>query len=180
MSSALATRLMFAAAAAYRADKANMNSSAGVVAILGQVSKILESINAHCEDPSVKEHLGDFRREKTDRSFILTTNYIGMIIRWDQQYANVVDKNSTLTVEEYDSRLLLTAELGRSVQPRRPQRLRQTKYQPDLSPAGEHGWNEEGSSEFLSSDALAERCVIQFIDIMDRQAKGEVGYRGLF
>lgn len=61
-----------------------------------------------------------------------------------------------------------------------PREVRKTTYSPDLSLAREYGWKESGGNEFLSSTTLAERCVIQFMDLVERHADGcgqEMGNR---
>jgi len=46
---------------------------------------------------------------------------------------------------------------------------------PELSRDREYGWIEQGKpSQFLSSAALAEKCVIQFLDLAARADCGEV------
>jgi hypothetical protein len=171
---------VFAADEEFRAAKANMGSSDGIAAILREVSTVFQLVTKHCEEASVKKHLGEFRKEQRNRHYILTTNYVGMILRWQQTYANLLDEHSRLLVEEYDRRILLQAELSRSLLPRNPQRIRQNKYEPELSMARKYGWRKEQSTEFISSAALADACVVQFIDLIDRDAKGELGNRGLF
>jgi len=76
--------------------------------------------------------------------------------------------------------MLIQAELSRSRLLRNPQRIRQNKYEPELSTARQYGWRKEQSTEFISSAALAHTCVVQFIDLIDRDAKGELGNRRLF
>jgi hypothetical protein len=166
---------MFAADRQYRADRANMS----LAEVLSQLSQVLGHIDRNIKDPGLQTHLGDFRTEKQERAFILTTNQIGMIVRWRQQYGNLLE-NSEIVVEEYDGRLLLQAELARVIPIRRPEMIRQTSYLPDLAINREYGWKEKGSGGFLSSSALAERCMIQFIDLADRAAKGEIGDHGLY
>jgi hypothetical protein len=51
----------------------------------------------------------------------------------------------------------------------------ETKYDPDLSRALEYGWkSQRGLKNFLSSKELASQCIIQFLDLADRDRDGKV------
>ncbi len=46
--------------------------------------------------------------------------------------------------------------------------VREVNYLPDLSLTREYGWKQKGKSEFISSEALAEKCVISLLDLSSR------------
>jgi hypothetical protein len=163
---------IFAADARYRVDKAKINSPEGFGAVHVAVSELLSRIDDQCRELSSGGRVEPFRWERKNDACILTSNSVGMIIRWQQPFINVLDK-SALLVEEYDGRLLLTSELNLMLL-RTAEMLQRDIYVPELSRAREYGWRKEDEdTEFLTSAALAERCVIQFIDLLDRRARGE-------
>jgi hypothetical protein len=72
-----------------------------------------------------------------------------------------------LSVLEYSGQLALPGE--RLMRVFEPTVLRITDYLPELSRAREYGWIQERKpAEFLSSAALADRCVSQFFDLASR------------
>jgi len=79
--------------------------------------------------------------------------------------------NSCLSVEEYNGRLRFSDELWNQVIVRPPELLRRTEYEPQLSRARDYGWREEGDSEdeFMPSNTLAEKCVLQLLDSTQRK-----------
>jgi hypothetical protein len=49
-----------------------------------------------------------------------------------------------------------------------PRKDRELVYSPDLSLAREYGWKQDGKTEFLSTEALAEKCLIALLDLSSR------------
>jgi hypothetical protein len=79
-----------------------------------------------------------------------------------------------LIVHEFAGRLLLPGEQHRFLT-RQPREVHSVNYLPDLSRAREYGWkNESEENEFLSSCALAERCVISFLELARKAMCGEL------
>lgn len=144
----------------------------GFAAVHAAVFELLLRIDDQCRELSSGRRVEPFRWERKNDACILTSNSVGMIIRWQQPFINVLDK-SVLLVEEYDGRLLLTSELNLMLL-RTAEGLQRDIYEPELSRAREYGWRKEDEdTDFFTSAALAERCVIQFIDLLDRSARGE-------
>ena len=57
----------------------------------------------------------------------------------------------------------------------------ETKCDPDLSRALEYGWKSlRGLMTFLSSKELASQCIIQFLDLVDRDRDGKVRKKGRY
>ena len=91
-----------------------------------------------------------------------------MIVRWHQQYEGSVQKGG-LSVEEYSGRLFFNSELGNRVILRPPNQTKQTLYDPDLSRVREYGWaSKKNPEEFIASSTLAERLVMQFMEMIGR------------
>jgi len=73
-----------------------------------------------------------------------------------------------LMVREFDKRLPMGNEQHLYYPDGDPKVLRESKYLPDLNRAREFGWTEYEGAPFLSSSSLADRIVIQFIDLLDK------------
>lgn len=163
----------------YRGDKARMNSHEGLAKILENVEALFKEIEKQCDDVNGRGHLQiryetEFRERNAYQSCILTDGRVGMIVIWHQQYGNLLD-NSGLSIQEYNGRLIFNSEMGRHGCLRPPDRIVETEYEPELSRAREYGWKQHGkSTEFISSSALATRCVLQFMDLVDRFASGKI------
>ena len=81
-----------------------------------------------------------------------------------------------LVVRQYSKRFSMGSENLHYVANEGPQLVSETTFVPDLNRAREYGWSEEGhQSTFLSSTALANRIVNQFIDLTARFERGELG-----
>jgi hypothetical protein len=70
---------------------------------------------------------------------------------------------------------MLPSEMTHRIYVNQPQKDRETLYLPDLSLAREYGWKQEEKTEFLSSEALAEKCVISLLDLSSRVMKDRLG-----
>jgi hypothetical protein len=165
----------------FRRDKSRMNSMEGMKAIVNSVAELFRHIEKHCADISAQGPLqircgADFKEGNAQQFCNMTDGRVGMVVAWNQRYSNTLD-NSSLVVSEYNGTLMLPGEMGQRMYIEQPQRLSQTKYSPDLSLAREYGWRQGNATEFLSSSALAERCVIQFVDLVNRYDRGEVRSR---
>ena len=99
-----------------------------------------------------------------------------MTVAWYHPYSNTLDR-SALVVCEFNSGLSLPNEVPRRIYFEAPEKIRETKSSVDLSRARDYGWNENGASEFLSSAVLAERCVIQFVELVNRYQSGKIERR---
>jgi len=163
----------------YRSDKSRMNSEEGISAITNKVRELFQEIEKQCDEINGLGHLRiryetTFQERNAHQSCILTDDWVGMIVLWHQQWSNTLDK-SGLVVREFNSRLLFNSELGRLMQMSQPERISETKYEPELSRSREYGWKKAGqSNEFITSSALAENCVIQFMDLVERNNSGKV------
>ena len=56
-----------------------------------------------------------------------------------------------------------------------PERISESQYEPELSRSRDLGWKPKNHPDkFLSSASLAEKCVIQFVDLIDRYNAGKI------
>jgi hypothetical protein len=161
----------------FRRDKSRMNSPEGIEKILDSVDELFRHIEKQCADIKERGHLqirygADFDRRVCN----MTDERVGLSVAWYQQYSNVLD-NSSLIISEYSGGLNVPGEKEIRMYINSPQKLYEIKYIPDLSLTREYGWNKVNSTEFLSSFALAEKCLIRFIDLVNRYGRGDIKNR---
>jgi hypothetical protein len=157
----------------YQWDRSSMNSQDGIRAITAEVEKLMREMERQINDINAHGH-EDFECEATQDSCVIRGDQIGLIVRWNQPYGNSLDR-SALEVEEYSGRLWLRRDPQRQAQNIPPDRINQYVYKPELSHARDYGWRlESGREEFTPTKTLADKCLLQFMDLMERARKGEV------
>ena len=166
----------------FRREKLRLNSEVGMNAIAKSVAELFGEIEKQCVDINAQDLMQircgtDFREGNAIKTCILTDGRVGVSVVWYQQYINTLD-GSALLVREFNSGLILPSEMGRLAYFDKPRQLRETKYSPDLSRARQYGWSKAGENAFLSPAALAEQCVIRFVDLANRRVTGNVGRSG--
>jgi hypothetical protein len=166
----------------YRLDKSRMNSSEGIAKILESLQALFAELQKQCEAVIAHGHLQiryeiDSQPRNTHHSCVMTDGNVGMIVIWHQQFSNTLD-DSGLHIQQYNGGLILNSEMGRRVHLRKPDLLTEDRYEPELSRAREYGWtSEDGEGQFISSSALASRCVVKFLDLVDAFASGKIERR---
>jgi hypothetical protein len=165
----------------FRQDKSQLSSDHGLKAIVEKVDELFKQIEKRCSEVNAQSPIDircgvKFQERSAIQSCGITNGRVGMLITWYQPFSSTLT-NCGLVIKEYHGGILLPSEIGRSYAIDRPRELVATKYLPDLSLAREVGWTKEGeASNFLSSSALAEKCVIGFIDLVSRHGRGEFRY----
>jgi hypothetical protein len=159
-------------------DKAKMNSEEGLKEIVKSVRQLFAEIERHCAEINAKKTvqvkcesaLGD---PFSGNICVITNNAASLAVVWRQPYSNVLE-GAMLIVREFAGRLLLPSQQNQFVM-RQPREVQSASYLPDLSHAREYGWkNENEESEFISSVALAEKCVISFLELARKAMRGEL------
>jgi hypothetical protein len=146
-----------------------MKAPQGLEKITLEVARVFAEIQRICEELPHRDTIDIEVEINKGESCILRAGPLGTIVRWEQQYRNTFDENTGLHVEQYRGWLLLNRELGHRVQLKRPTRLNRVRYEPDLSLAREYGWRLPGKVPvFFSSIALAEKCVLQLMDLIGK------------
>jgi hypothetical protein len=163
---------IFQAEELFRLDKLRMNSHEGVKKVLDRVAELFAQIEKHCADINARGLL-QIACGTGSQSCTMTDGHVGLVVAWHQRYMNALD-DSFLVIREFFGGLILPSEMGRRMYFDQPRKLRETKYSPDLSLAREYGWTQGRGTEFLSTSALAERCVIRFVDLAGAYARGEI------
>ncbi|MGB9122699.1 MAG: hypothetical protein WCE73_18930 [Candidatus Angelobacter sp.] len=164
---------MFKEEERFRHDKSRMNSDEGIEKVLDNVRLLFQEIEKHCADINTQNSLhikcgSDFRERSRPQTCVMTDGRVSMVVAWYQEFSNALD-NSALVISEYKGQLIIPGEVNR-IYINQPRRLSETKYSPDLSRAREYGWSQVNKTEFFSSAALADRCLIRFIDLANRYA----------
>jgi hypothetical protein len=162
----------------FRRDKLRMSSEEGLERIVKGVAELFRLIEKHCAEINAQRLLQircghDFGELNQFQQCVLTDGRVGLTVVWYQQYSNSLAASS-LTVREFSGGLILPAEASSRMYFDQPRQLRETKYKPDLSLAREYGWSQGDAPGFLTSSALAEQCVIRFMDIASQFARGEI------
>jgi hypothetical protein len=160
----------------YRSAKSRINSYEGLSATLANTKQLLSEIARQCSELSSGGRLSieteiDLRAQQ---AIVIRNQDVGMIVTWQQPYANSLQR-SGLYVREYNSQLLFTSELSHRMYMRQPEQIKETKYEPELSRSLELGWSAARNQvEFISTQALAEKCVIEFLDLIERSNAGKI------
>lgn len=105
---------------------------------------------------------------------ILRCEQVGMILRWNQPYGNVLQK-SMLFVESYRGHLRFNRDPDMRVHYHPPDLLERLKYDPDLSRAREFGWKlSEDSTEFVPSETVAQNSLMEFLKLVEKGRAGTI------
>jgi hypothetical protein len=163
---------LYAQEALYIEEKKQLNSDAGLKVINQKVSELFAELERLCAEISGKGHLS-IRVGSNANQCVMTNNQISLMVVWRQRWTNTLD-DCALVVQEFNRRIQLPGERNLMFLSK-PTILGELKFWPELSRAREYGWIEQDNpSRFLSSVALAEQCVIQFVDLASRDNRGEV------
>lgn len=161
-------------------DKARMNSDVGLDKIQDSVQDLFTEIQEQCkqiEGSAIGLRCGaSFAKGNALQSCAITNGRVGLNISWRQRFANSLDQ-SGLSIRELNGGIILPDQPSSLIYVNEPEKLDEKQYSPDLSLAREYGWKSESEAGFISSRALAERCVIQFLDLVSRHSRGELPER---
>jgi len=158
----------------YRWDKSAMSSSQGIEAVRAKVGELFAEIERQCREVNAQGNLEIEYETNEGHACILRHDRVGVVVNWHQKYGNSLD-DSGLSVDEFTGPLILQRELGRFMYFRQPEKIKSTTYEPELSRAREYGWKMSGrSTAFVSSASLAEKCVLQLMDLIERAANGKL------
>jgi hypothetical protein len=155
----------------YLADKWHMDSHEGLDKIVASVRKLFNEIDRHCKE--INEGGRTFIKCETvlvqgsiTQACVVTNDLVSVAVEWYQPYRNTL-QGTRLLVREYRGRLILPSE-GNRIYIDHPKMDREATYAPELSLAREYGWKQNGKADFVSSEVLAEKCVISLMDLSSR------------
>jgi hypothetical protein len=158
----------------YRKARQYALSPSGEAGVEAQVEELIREILKQCEAVNAAGNqqisFGAFKEDL--RECVMTDGNVSMSIFWQNE--RTLSKLGYIAVSEYNDRLTLPTEARRQVYARQPQRVGERRYKPDLSRSLDIGWEEPDTKEFLSSKALAEKCVIAFMDLVEKRNSGRL------
>ena len=161
----------------YQRDRRQISSDEGIRKIYENVELLFDEIVKQLEAINANGHLNIEHQTKLcfgdmDQSFLLGTQRLGMAIVWFQRYINMLDDNTALFVREFNESPIVPPGYIRFQQ---PQILREDKYDPDISRTREYVWRpQRDKGGLISSQDLAEKLVLQFLDLVERDRAGRV------
>jgi hypothetical protein len=157
--------------ARYLEDRRGISTYQGIAIVREKVLELFAEIVRLCGEIQAAGN-ADIRVGSNAGRCVLRNNRISLVVGWRQPYTNSTD-GCGLKVSEFNAQMALpdTREMTFS----EPTQLRETTFLPELSRAREYGWIQQGKpEEFLSSAALGDKCVIQFLDLAGRADRGEI------
>jgi hypothetical protein len=156
----------------YLEERRQISSYDGMAVVAAKVVELNHEIERLCSEILATGAI-QIRVGSNAGRCVLTDNRVSLVVGWRQQYTNTID-GCSLKVLEYNAQMALPNE-RRMFFGEGPRQLREITFMPELSRAREYGWVQQGEpSQFLSSTALADRCVTQFLDLAARPDRGEV------
>lgn len=165
----------------YQRDRRQISSDEGMRKIYENVQLLFDELIKQVETINAIGHLNIEHQTKLcfgeiSQTCLLGTRELGMSIVWFQRYSNTLDSNTALFVREFSESLIIPPGYMRI---RQPNMLKEDKYDPDISRAREYVWKpREGKGELISSRDLAEKLILQFLDLVERDLAGKVARQG--
>jgi hypothetical protein len=158
----------------YRQARHDALSVQGEARVKVTVEELFKEILRQCEEVNASGHqqircaMGGER----PRECVLTDGNVGMIVFWQD------DRSPTelgfLVAREFNDKLNLPSDSRSAVYFRVPEQVCEGRYKPELSRSLELGWQDPGTSGFLSSTDLATRCLLKFLDLIERRNSGKM------
>jgi len=166
----------------YQRERGRINSEEGITKIYENVRLLFSKIVTQIEDVNTKGHINIEHRIQLqfgamEQSCLLGMNRLGMVISWFQRYPNMLEPYSSLIVREFNENTII---LPGRIRLQEPDVLKEEKYVPDISRARECVWRpKKGNGELVSSQDLAPRLVLQFLDLVEQDRAGKIKRKGL-
>jgi hypothetical protein len=163
----------------FQLDKARMNSENGIKEVHRSIDMLFQEIKRQCSDIKnggmANIYCGiDSNEGQITQMCMISTGTASIGVVWNQLFGNDL-KDAELTIREFKGRVSLSMDVSHHTFRDVPFReLAERSYSPDLSPAREYGWKQKGTSEFVSSPALAEQCVMKLMELATLSAKGQL------
>jgi hypothetical protein len=153
----------------YQWERSGVRSIQNLPRITVELAMLFAEMVKHCAAIG-KDGALDLEYEVVgQQACVLRCGQAGMVVRWDQSYSDTLN-DSGLAVEEYRGHLRFNQDAQQHVHWFPPECLEKTLYEPDLSRSREYGWKLTGeSTEFVPSATLAQTCVMQFLNLVERQ-----------
>jgi hypothetical protein len=164
---------LYEAEKSYQYARGSLNTDQGLDGVRRNIEELFVDIAKQAAEISVVGSL-KIRVGTTQFQCVLTTDRISIILNWHQRYSNVLD-GCSLSVREMNQQSILPEHYGKSFMPSEPTVLKETLYVPEISRSLEVGWIQKGHPvPFLSTAGLAQKLLIELIDLANRDSRGKV------
>jgi hypothetical protein len=157
----------------FQEDRNAISSHQGMANVRQKVTELFAEIERQCAEIRAAKTTNINLMVGTDANRCVIRNQrISLVVNWSQPYTNSTSGCGLKVIEVNGQTPLPNTREWAFFQ---PDELNVTIFMPDLSRAREYGWTEKGvDSRFWSSSMLAERCVIQFLDLATRADTGKI------
>jgi hypothetical protein len=150
-----------AAEAKYQKDrKTFFMSDDAVRAARAEVAKIFGSIQQSCDHAKTESGL-DLIYGASGSQFVVRDQRVGMAVDWTMEVVNSV-RGAELKVTAYSKPIPLPGQPRFGYYGDEPRRSSIARYKPELGRDGSLCWQHDG--QLLSSQAVADKCFIDFLD----------------
>jgi hypothetical protein len=166
----------------YQRARRQISSHEGMQKIQQSVELLFNEIAAQLDDVNANGHMAiDYETKvqfgQMEQYCRLGMQRLGMSVVWFQRYSNMLDE-AHLIVSELNENAILPPGHMRL---RQPETIKQDKFVPDLSRAREYVWrSEKGTGDMVGSKDLAEKLVLQFLNLVERDRAGMVKRKGWY
>lgn len=158
----------------YQREREQLKAYNGRSKVKAEALNLFAELEAQCEQLRTHDSIPN-QFAVDERHFHLRNNRVSLIVT--MHMSNVApDIVPELIVKEFDKRLAFVGE-HLFYPDGEPREVSTTRFHPELSRAREQGWTPKGEESFLSSPALAEKIVIQFVDLIEKADRGSVERR---
>ncbi len=103
---------------------------------------------------------------------VMTDGRVSLAAAWKQAIFNTIEDEAFLCAKEFVGPLLLPGQQGYYYL--KPRLVREQKFAPELSLAGELRWVQGGKNTLLSSGEIAHQIVIAFLNLVAKMNRGEL------
>jgi hypothetical protein len=138
--------------------------------VVPTVASILADVVARAKNIA-EEHQWEIYTSADQRKCVISNGPVSVLASWTQEFANQLS-TAALVVADFNGRVMGPGERGFPLV--HPVELQRRRFLPELSQSRELCWIEETSPRrHYSHEDLADRIVRIFLELLDRQQKGE-------
>lgn len=158
----------------YLREKMELRSAASRQLVEQNLLELFRTIERLCTEINASGN-ASMQFAADSRQIHLRNNRVSLLVTLEYSYSP--DRPPKLAVREFDKRLAFKGENLFYIDGG-PRNVADNKFLPDMNRAREYGWTSVTQpSDFLSSDALADNIVGQFVNLAARAERGEFARR---
>jgi hypothetical protein len=163
----------------FRYQRSSMLSGSALDAIYKELNKLYAAISKQCDDVTGNgfqiRHRIDVEPQRVHQDCFLAADQVGMVITWHQRYTNALE-DARLYLREFNQNIILPEGYRHIVQ---PEIIKETKYLPEVSRSLQYGWSQEDKrGSFWNTEEFAAKCVMSFLDLIERDRSGKINRKG--